>query len=128
MSRARGGEIGTHRSHQSGRDVDIRLPRREGVSQWRPLTARRVDWHATWELVQAFEEVDAIVIFLDYDMQRRLYRTAKGAGASEDRLRELIQFPRGRGAVRGLVRHSDGHVRHMHVRFGCGPYETECVP
>jgi hypothetical protein len=128
MSRARGGEIGTHRSHQTGRDVDIRLPRREGVASWRPLTPRRVDWHATWQLVEAFADSEVEVIFLDYEMQRRLHKYAVAAGVDEATRRRLLQFPRGPGAIRGLVRHSTGHVRHIHVRFGCGPYETECVP
>ena len=27
----------------------------------------------------------------------------------------------------GLVRHSPGHVAHIHIRMTCGPSEPECV-
>lgn len=125
MSRHRGGPLGNHRSHQTGRDVDINLPRRVGVGAWRPLTPRRVDWAATWVLVRALADQDVSAIFLDYPLQKRLRAAALAAGASEEELR-LVQYPRGRTSP-GLVRHFDGHTEHMHVRFGCGPCEVECV-
>lgn len=128
MSRPRGGPIGGHKSHQSGRDVDLRLLRRPDVPAWKETRGSRVQWDAVWQLVLAFSEVDVMVIFLDYKAQRRLYRAAKAAGASEDELDALIQYPRGSRASRGLVRHSSGHEQHLHVRFGCGPFEPECVP
>ncbi len=127
MSRSRGGPLGSHASHQSGRDVDIRLPRRAGVSSWASLTPSRVDWTATWDLVVALASVDTQVIFLEYKAQRRLYRAAVASGASAEALDALLQYPRGSHARRGLVRHADGHDKHLHVRFGCGPCETECV-
>jgi murein DD-endopeptidase MepM/ murein hydrolase activator NlpD len=126
MSRAAGGDIGTHRSHQTGRDLDIKLPRREAVPSYVELTPRRVDWTVTWELVRALADTDVSVIFLDYDAQKRVYRAAKDAGASKEELARTLQYPRGRAANRGIVRHIDGHTQHMHVRFECGEYETEC--
>jgi len=127
MSLPRGGEIGQHKSHQTGRDVDIRLLRRPDVSTWKASRGTRVQWDAVWDLVLAFAEVDAVVIFLDYKAQRRLYRAAKARGASETLLDEMIQYPGGHGSSGGLVRHEPGHDTHLHVRFGCGPFETECV-
>jgi murein endopeptidase len=128
MSRPRGGPIAGHVSHQSGRDVDLALLRRPEIPAWREIRGSRVQWDAMWQLVLAFAEVDAMVIFLDYHAQRRLYRAAVAAGASEAELDALIQYPRGSKASRGLVRHASGHELHMHVRFGCGSFETECVP
>ncbi len=128
MSRPRGGPIAGHKSHQSGRDVDLALLRRPEVPAWREIRGSRVQWDAMWQLVLALAEVDAMVIFLDYHAQRRLYRAAVAAGASEAELDALIQYPRGSKASRGLVRHASGHELHMHVRFGCGSFETECVP
>ena len=127
MSRPRGGPLGTHQSHQTGRDLDLRLPRRAGVPSWQALKPSRVNWLGTWRLVQALARTDVEVIFLDYGMQRRLYQAAEKAGASEEELATLLQYPRGRHARRGLVRHEDGHDKHLHVRFRCGPCETECV-
>lgn len=126
MSRPRGGALGTHKSHTSGRDLDIRLPRREGVSRYAELTRRRIDWVATWHLIVAMLTADVRVIFLDYATQRRLYKSAKAAGIDPRALAAVLQYPHGSGRA-GRVRHSDGHDQHMHVRVGCGPYELECV-
>ncbi|MCA9682833.1 MAG: penicillin-insensitive murein endopeptidase [Myxococcales bacterium] len=128
MSRQRGGDIGGHNSHQTGRDLDIRLPLREDVPQALPPTLRRVDWLATWDLIEAFVHTGIVqVIFLDYGAQRRLYKAAKQAGASEEELDMLLQYPRGSAANLGLVRHAPGHEGHIHVRYPCGPAEPECA-
>lgn len=127
MSRIHGGPFGDHRSHQTGRDLDIALPRRVEVPGWLPLTARRVDWLAVWHLVRALSEVDAIVVYLDYELQKRVREAALAAGVPEDEIRPVLQYPRGRAAGRGLVRHMPEHDKHLHVRFGCGPCEPECV-
>jgi murein endopeptidase len=126
MSRIRGGKIGDHISHQSGRDVDIRLPVREGVRRSEPATGKRVNWDATLALVLAFARSGAVdKILLDYGAQKRLYRKAKATGMSEEQLAELLQYPRGSKANSGIVRHSSGHEGHIHVRFSCGPLELE---
>jgi murein endopeptidase len=128
MSRQRGGEIGGHLSHQTGRDLDIRLPLRAEIPQALSPTLRRVDWTTTWALVRAFAEAAEVsVIFLDYAAQRRLYKAAQAAGASEAQLDAMLQYPRGSKANLGLIRHSPGHDGHIHVRFPCGPAEPECA-
>lgn len=128
MSRPRGGKLGTHKSHRTGRDVDIRLPLRTTVPRSLYPKPWRVDWLVTWELLRAFAESDEIVyVFLDYKMQRRVYRAAKAAGVDQDELRRVLQYPTGSRSGRGIVRHSPGHTAHFHVRFRCGPVELECV-
>lgn len=66
-------------------------------------------------------------MFLDYKVQRRVYKAAKAAGASEAELATLLQYPRGWAANLGLVRDAHGHDQHIHIRFDCGPCEPECV-
>jgi murein endopeptidase len=118
--------MGGHISHQSGRDVDIRLPVREGVPRSKPATGKRVDWDATLALIHAFARAQAVeLILLDYGAQQRLYRRAKAAGMGKEQLAELFQYPRGSKANSGIVRHSPGHEGHIHVRFSCGPVELE---
>jgi hypothetical protein len=127
MSRQRGGEIGGHNSHQTGRDLDIRLPLRLEIPPGYDPIPRRIDWQITWALVSAFVEADSVeMIFLDYGSQRRLYKAAQALGVSEELLDATLQYPRGSKANRGLVRHSPGHESHIHVRFACGPAEPEC--
>ncbi|KIG16342.1 Membrane-bound lytic murein transglycosylase D precursor [Enhygromyxa salina] len=127
MSFRRGGRIGPHVSHQAGRDIDIRLPVRAGFPASQPATHKHLDWDATWKLILAFARSGAVqVIFLDYAVQRELVHRARRNGVSEPQLRELFQFPAGRHANRGLVRHSPGHEGHIHVRYACGPFEPTC--
>ena len=128
MSRMRGGEIGHHHSHQTGRDLDIRLPLRPEVPQALTPTKSRIDWDMSYELVQVFARRESTaVIFLDYQCQRRLRRAAEARGVDEAELDALLQFPRGPGASLGVVRHSPGHDKHIHVRFTCGPDEPSCA-
>lgn len=117
MSKVRGGRLHGHISHQTGRDLDIRLPNQ----------GRRVDWRATLELIRAFARTGAVDrILLDYRAQGRLRRLARREGASEAELDAMFQWPRGSRASGSLVRHSKGHDDHIHVRFTCGPAEPEC--
>lgn len=127
MSFRHGGKIGSHISHRTGRDVDIRLPMHPGLPRTATPTGRNVDWDATWELLLAFARSGAVqLILLDYGVQRRMYRRAKAAGVSDRLLEELFQYPRGSRSNFGMVRHSPGHDGHIHVRYGCGPYEPAC--
>lgn len=127
MSRKTGGRFRPHHSHRSGRDVDIRLPLKRGVPENTiPEAASVVDWDATWALVKALMSTNEVkYIFLSRSRQRPLYEAALRAGETRETLRTWIQYPE---AVRGaVVRHSQGHVKHIHVRFKCGPNEKACV-
>jgi murein endopeptidase len=127
MSRKNGGRFPPHASHRTGRDVDIRLPLRTGIADGTiPTQAFHVDWDATWSLVRALVSTGQVrFIFLARQRQKALYDAARRAGEAVDALTELIQYPRrSRTAV---VRHARGHVKHIHVRFKCGPLETACV-
>lgn len=121
-----GGEFPPHRSHQSGRDVDIRLPLLPGLASRRSPHPDEVDWVATWALVDALLAGGEVsVVFLESKLQRRLYEAARWEGASHERLGELLQAldPDRLGTV---IRHADGHDGHLHVRFRCAPRELDC--
>ncbi len=127
MSREGGGRLKPHRSHQSGRDVDIRLPLLAGLSGSLPKSYDEVDWSATWGLVKSLIDTEQVVyIFLNHSAQRRLFRAAKRAGMSETALQPLIQYPQSIGKGSAVVRHSKGHDKHFHVRFKCGSSEDAC--
>lgn len=128
MSRPRGGDLGQHLSHQTGRDVDVLLPLRPGYPVQRHPRASRIDWGAAWDLIDAFARTGAVSrIFLEHRVQRRVYRAAVDKGVDPQRLDEILQYPMGQGEHGGLVVHSPGHTGHIHVRFRCGPGETECL-
>lgn len=125
ISRLDGGQYGPHKSHQSGRDVDIWLPIRGGryargcprctTDLCRPEPGQ-VDWRATWQLVQSLAERGAVEdIFLDWSLHPKLAQAASDLGVPDAEVLRQIQHPfRGRPT---LIKHSDGHVHHMHVRF-----------
>lgn len=128
LSRKNGGRFRPHSSHQTGRDVDIRLPKRDGVPLKKVPTIDEVDWVATWRLIEAFVETGQIeYIFLSYRRQRYLYKAAQRVGASQKDLERLIQYPRGSRHRRAMVRHAEGHDIHIHIRIRCAAGNERCI-
>jgi murein endopeptidase len=125
LSRLDGGRYGPHKSHQSGRDVDLWLPIRGGrydrgcprcgTDLCRP-EPEQVDWPATWTLIQSLAERGTIEdIFLDWTLHPALAQAAHDLNVPPDEIHRQIQHPiRGRST---LIKHSDGHIHHLHVRF-----------
>ncbi len=128
VSRRGGGRLRPHRSHQSGRDVDIRLPLARGVKAgtW-PAKARQVDWDAAWALIHALVQTGHVeYIFLNYRRQSPLRAAALRAGIRKADREKWIQYPnRSRKRV-AVIRHAEGHTAHFHVRFHCGERESRC--
>ncbi|HUG64272.1 MAG TPA: penicillin-insensitive murein endopeptidase [Gaiellaceae bacterium] len=85
-----GGPMELHRSHQSGLDVDVYYPRRDGTLR-APTTTGQVDRELTQALLDAFLAVGVEKIFVGYATDLR------GPGAV------VVPYP--------------NHEDHMHVRF-----------
>ncbi|WP_106088602.1 penicillin-insensitive murein endopeptidase [Enhygromyxa salina] len=128
ISRPRGRRFPPHRSHQSGRDVDIRLPLLPWFETMVGPPPEQVDWRATWGLIDAFLATGQVsMIFLDHKLQRHLYYAAMSLGVSAEELDEVITWPLRQGTKgKKIIRHSSGHDGHIHVRMKCGPDEPEC--
>lgn len=127
MSRRGGRRLSPHVSHQSGRDIDIRLPLLPGIPESDSPNPDQVDWYATWCLIKAFVDTgEASLIFLDIDLHRRVYEAARVLGVSKEELAEILMWPFWKGGERPVVRHADGHEAHLHVRIKCGPLERRC--
>jgi len=117
-----GGKISDHRSHQSGLDVDVGFYFTSGAVTTFADANSAFDLEANWALLAAFTRIAALddgvqMIFLDYDIQHRLYDFAKRRGTPDSELEFIFQYPRGRDELSGLVRHWPGHGNHFHVRF-----------
>jgi len=123
MSQLGGGRYGPHKSHRTGRDIDLVLPMhtvREGSGY-----KRKLDFVTIWHMVRAFVETGEIrYVFLSRAQQGGLYKAAKACGATAAELDQIVQYPRTKKV--GIVRDAPGHTAHMHVRFVCGPEEAEC--
>ena len=120
-----GGPIDDHRSHQSGRDVDITYYQRRGCDAEDGCPLSRVDpdgldVRRQWTLLHRWLRRDeAEAIYVDYALQAPLYREARRRGASRAQLERWFQYPRGRWHADGVVRHFPNHRDHLHVRFAC---------
>lgn len=120
MSRETGGRLRPHRSHQSGRDVDIWLPRMPHAHPGLKPGPDEVDWHAAWYLIEAFAEMDVVKrIYLDASVHRRLRRAAREIGVGWDDYRAIVH-------PNAKVVHNEGHIGHIHIRFTCGPDAVRC--
>jgi len=130
LSARRGGRLRGHRSHQSGRDVDLSYYQRRCGN--RPCPFHRVDpaqldLARQWALLQHWLERDRLeYVFMDYTLQRALYAYARTHGASRAQLSHWFQFPRGRRNRLGVIRHYRGHRDHLHVRFVCPDTDEDC--
>ena len=121
LSSEHGGALAGHVSHRTGHDVDVGFYFRHAPHGFEDASAD-LDLAATWALVTAFARTrdasDGVqIMFLDYGVQKRLYDWARAHGTSEDELARVLQYPAGRDAASGLVRHWPNHANHLHVRF-----------
>jgi hypothetical protein len=116
LSARHGGPLRPHRSHQSGRDVDVGLYYSSKGTRWYTYSdGENLDVARTWTLVQTLaKETDVEMILLD----RRLQELVESYALSvEHDSRWVHVLFHGDGAKPPLLRHSPGHATHLHVRF-----------
>ena len=129
ISRERGGHLAPHRSHQSGRDVDIALPersRRPAKYFKAKLSHAEIDFEKLWFILDAFIASKQLqFVFLDASLIPPLRAEALRDGWPDAELVRLLGDDRRR---KGIIRHSPGHGTHMHLRFRCPQGDSACVP
>lgn len=109
LSARRGGSIYGHQSHQSGRDVDIRLILADDGEGF--------DAAKNWYLVKTLVDGGAVrEIFLNRSEQPWLRAAAEADVGVADATRYFE-----------LIEHEPGHTIHMHVRFDCPSADKRCV-
>jgi len=135
FSTRHGGPLSGHRSHQSGRDVDLGLyyvKRPKGYpAEFIPGSEHNLDFAATWAMVEALTKTAGKPggverIFLDYSLQKSLYSWGRKHKVSRTKLRKILQYPRGRWSDEGVVQHFPNHHDHLHVRFHCARTDKAC--
>jgi LysM repeat protein len=121
LSKEGGGPLSGHASHQLGTDVDVGYVfkgENKRTKGFLPANHKNLDIRRTWGLVHEFLKTGNIrYIFIDYGLQKLLYKEAIKRGVSESKLDQWFQYPRGKGRTYGIVRHWRNHHDHMHVRF-----------
>lgn len=130
FSRRSGGRVRPHRSHRSGRDVDIGYVLLEppAAHRFTVATPRTMDAAATWGLVQRLLASGAVEsIFMANSVQAQLLPHAM-ATVPPDRLASLFSVmaadPRAKKSA--LLQAWAGHDDHMHVRFACTEDDDGC--
>jgi len=130
LSAAKGGHIRPHSSHQNGRDVDIGfIPfHNKGIRSFRKLPPSDIDFEKTFFFMAVLLSTGKVrYIFVDYDLQKYLYRAAMNMGYSDDQLAIIFQYPANRYKKKGIIRYSPGHRNHFHVRFKCPDGDNRCI-
>ncbi|WP_181234278.1 penicillin-insensitive murein endopeptidase [Enhygromyxa salina] len=135
LSAETGGPLTGHRTHQSGRDIDLGFYFVDAPASYPaefvPATRENLDVAATWDLLEGFVRLadqpgGVALVYLDYDIQRLLYPAARRDGWTVEQLAEVFEYPDGRGADGRVVRHLWNHHDHLHVRFACPPGDASC--
>lgn len=118
LSKEGGGHFPPHISHRTGRDVDIRFPMKKYRDGYIRLSPRTLDVRRTWDLLHAFIKTGKVVyLFVDYRLQRVLYKRAQEKKIPPELLKKYFQYPRKKKTMYGIIRHEPGHATHVHVRF-----------
>ncbi|MEZ4470321.1 MAG: penicillin-insensitive murein endopeptidase [bacterium] len=120
LSREKGGRFPPHKSHQSGRDVDIGYYHTDGAPQrLARVWPQTMDAGRTWALVEGLLADDQVqYMFIDYRLQAKLYEYARDvAGVPQDKLDAWFSYPQARVKRGAPIRHLKGHADHIHVRF-----------
>jgi len=115
LSAERGGRLSPHKSHQTGRDVDISYFYTDDGRWYQRATPTNLDLARTWAFVRALiTETDVEMILIDSRLSHALRSYAVRQGEDAAWLATIFEHSR---ASRALVRHAPGHATHMHIRF-----------
>jgi hypothetical protein len=115
LSRARGGYLRPHRSHQLGVDADLGYFY-TGAGKWYARAdADNLDRELTWAFLKALIAQGGVeYVFMDRSVQALLRDYAIRQGEDPLWVMDLFESPSHRDT---LIRHAYGHVTHFHVRF-----------
>lgn len=116
ISRAGGGWLRPHKSHQNGRDVDVGFYYSDASRWYRTASAENLDVARTWALLSAMERAAGLeYVFVDRSLHDLLRQHAEAIGEPAAFIEYMFDGPM---PVRGpIIRHARGHQTHLHVRF-----------
>ncbi len=127
----RGGRrIRPHRSHRTGRDVDITYPRHNeppAYNRFHHIRRKDFDVERTFWLLKDFIDGGNVeYIFVNRRWQRKLRKYGQEQGAPDEWLSAVFQS----GSMRpgkAIIRHAKGHDKHFHIRFKCQNTDRRCI-
>lgn len=115
LSAPGGGHLRPHRSHQSGRDVDLGFFYLGEQVWYRRATPTILDLPRNWALISSLlTETDIEMILVDRSLHAALRDEGKRQGATEAYLDSVFK---GGSGLPPIIRHARGHLTHFHLRF-----------
>lgn len=131
LSKRSGGRVRPHKSHRTGRDVDIGYVMREPDDGHRfvAVTDDNMDAEATWGLIRQLLATGSVEsIFVADSVQAQLVPFAAQTMSDEEQAAVFSVVASGfRAKKAAKLKAVRGHDDHMHVRFSCGPADGECT-
>lgn len=116
ISSKRGGHLSPHKSHQSGRDVDLGYYHSPPKQYFIKGTEQNLDLERTYALIKTFvTDTETDLILVDTSIQRMLVKYALTHGEDEAFVDRVFQVRDKHSHP--YVRHARGHANHVHVRF-----------
>jgi murein endopeptidase len=129
LARRTGGRVPPHRSHRTGRDIDIGYIFRgidDGEHRWQYMNARNFDAEKNWALIDSLLKTGQVqTIYISKSLQKLLHKEAQ-KHLDEEQLAALFEYPRTPNSPHAVIQHWRGHSNHMHVRFRCEPGNRRC--
>jgi murein endopeptidase len=129
ISFRRGRGMHPHKSHRSGRDIDISYPRLDAPPTYRRFHYVRrdeLDVKKTLSLIKDLIDGGHVeYIFMDRWFQKMLRKEALAQGATKKWAQAVFQYPDWHGGT-ALIRHASGHRNHFHIRFKCQSTDRRC--
>lgn len=125
LSREGGGKLRPHKSHQSGRDVDIGLVPADGQARggFVPLPVSRLDLEKTVYLMALMASTGRLqAIFIHRSLVSPLQRAAERMNLDREVIVRLFGGP----GQKGIVQPWKGHRAHFHARFACPAGDPSC--
>lgn len=116
ISKRHGGWLRPHRSHQTGRDVDLGLYYTDGSGWYQPATPETFDAARSWALLSALARSGQLeYVFLDRTLHASLRAQAELVEQDAGFVRWFFE---GNLPQQGpVLRHVRGHQTHLHIRF-----------
>jgi murein endopeptidase len=129
MSKKFGGKFRPHKSHSSGRDVDMGYYLKGmSPSKFIKVTPANFDVEKTMHFIQCLVDTKELeYIFVNYYIQKIMYAYMQKKGKEEPYLAKLIQYPKPVEKRVAFIRHDPGHDDHMHIRFQCPANSPACT-
>ena len=128
LSSRRGGPLKEHKSHQSGRDVDVGFMRKKPIKRgyFKDTSPKEMDLYAQWVVLKCFlDDPITQMVFIERTRVRALKRYIQRIYKKRPKKlkRYLSRFPRGQHK---LIYPDKIHKSHMHVRIACPKGDRRC--